>query len=595
MAAAGGAARSHKAAWPIYKRLLGYAVPHWPVALLAVIGMVTDAAAATVFTQMLQPLMDDLFINKDPHTIFWMPIWIMIIFAARGAGAFLTRYGTAYVGQSVVQQLRTELFSSYVHMPSLFFAAESSGQQISRVTYTTEQVAHASSNAVKVAIVDGLMVVGMVSVMLYNSVYLTLALLVLVPAIVLVATVVSRRYRHISQSVQDTMGSVTGIVEEAVHGQREVKVYGGQRYENKRFGKIAKHTRHLNMKIATTNALSTSMVQTLAAVALAAIVFLATRPAILNHMTPGEFIVVISAMGFMLPSLKRLTTVQANIQRGMAAADELFGMLDREPEADHGALAPQRCRGALEFAGVQLVYPNADHAALRGVDLECPAGSMTALVGRSGSGKSSLVSLLPRFQELAAGRVLLDGHDLAEYSLAALRRQIAWVGQSVVLFEGSIADNIAYGELAGADREAIKAAATAANAMDFIEALPRGLDAPIGQGGSMLSGGERQRIAMARAILKDAPILILDEATSALDSESERLIQDALAHLTRDRTTLVIAHRLSTVEHADQIAVMDRGRIIEHGRHADLLAADGQYAALHRMQFQPQPGHDAGD
>ncbi len=579
----------HSPAWPIYRRLLAYALRYWPVATLAVLGMVIDAACITAFARLIKPLLDNLFVEKDPYTIFWMPIWIVAIFGLRGVASFLTGYGTAYVGQNVVRQLRTELFSAYLRMPSRFFISEPSGQQISRITFTTDQVANAASNAVKVAVVDGLTVVGLVGVMLYYSAYLTLALLILVPAVLLVATVVSRRYRRISRRVQGSMGSVTGTVEEAVSGQREVKVYGGQHYENRRFSKIAELTKRLNLKIAVTNALSTATVQTLAAVALALIVFLATRPAILNHMSPGTFFAVIMAMGGILPSLKRLTTVQPNIQRGMAAADELFTILDKPPEEDHGTLAPERTRGEISFRKVELVYPKANHAALRGINLDCPAGSMTALVGRSGSGKSSLASLLPRFQELTSGRITLDGHDISDYKLEALRRQIAWVGQHVILFEGTIAENIAYGELAGASREAIVAAATAANAMSFVEELPHGLDSPIGQGGGMLSGGERQRIAMARAILKDAPILILDEATSALDSESERLIQDALKHLTRDRTTLVIAHRLSTVEHADQIAVLDHGCVIERGRHQELLDMGGHYAALYRMQFQSQP------
>ncbi len=576
---------SHRATWPIYRRLLRYALDYWPVGLLALLGMVLDAACITAFTQLLQPMLDDLFIQRDADVIFWMPIWIVAIFVVRGVGAYLTRYGTAHVGQHVVQRLRVELFDRYLKLPSSFFAGEASGQQISRITYTTEQVAHAASNAVKVAIVDGLTVLGMVGLMFYNSAYLATALLILVPAVVLVATVVSRRYRRISHRLQDSMGSVTGTVEESVHGQREVKAYGGQPYESGRFHRIAKRARQLNLKIAATNALSTSFVQILAAMAMAVIVFLATRPDVLQQMSPGTFLVVIGAMGAILPSLKRLTTVQANIQRGMAAADELFDVLDLPPQRDEGSFAPVRCRGDIRFEDVQLVYPDSDHAALRGVSLACPAGSMTALVGRSGSGKSSLVSLLPRFQELTAGQLLLDDRPLLDWDLAALRRQIAWVGQNVVLFEGTVAENIAYGELAGADRGAIEAAAEAANAMPFIRQMPQGLDSPIGEGGGMLSGGERQRIAMARAILKDAPILILDEATSALDSESERLIQDALAKLMQDRTTLVIAHRLSTIEDADQIAVMDAGRVIELGLHAELLARGGHYAALYQMQF----------
>ncbi len=575
--------------WPIYKRLLGYVRPYWPVVTLALLGMVVDAAALTAFVKEVKPLLDKLFVMRDPHTIFWMPIWIVGIFLARGFGTFAERYGTAYVGRSVVQQMRVDIFETYLRLGSAFFGREPSGHQIARVTYTSEQVAQASTTAVKIAITDGLTVIGMVGLMLYTNAYLTLALFILVPVILLVVTVVSRRYRRISRHVQGMMGTVTGIVEEAINGQREIKIYGSQEYEGRRFESAAQRTRHFNLKVATTNAISSAVVQTVAAISLALIVLMATRPDVIGEMTSGGFTRMIIAMGAILPSMKRLATVQANIQRGMAAADELFQVMDMPPEPDHGARELRRAHGEIRFRGVVMRYPGATVDALRGVDLDCPAGSMTALVGRSGSGKSTLASLLPRFYGLSAGSIALDGHDIDEYRLADLRRQMAWVGQSVVLFDDTVANNIAYGELAGASEEAIIEAAEAAHAMEFIRDMPGGIHAPIGQGGNLLSGGQRQRIAIARAILKNAPILILDEATSALDTESERLIQQALAHLMRDRTTLVIAHRLSTVEHADQIAVLEAGRIIEHGTHVDLLALGGQYAALHRMQFHDAP------
>ena len=575
--------------WAVYKRLLGYSKRYWAIGLVALVGMILDGGGLAAFTKLLKPMIDNLFVDKNPYLIFWMPIWIIGIFFLRSIGTFVSNYGVTYIGRHVVQEVQRDVFATYLRLPAAFFGEESSGQQISRITYTTEQVASAASDAAKIGITDGLTVIFMFYVMLSTSPYLTLSLLIMVPAIAVVATVVSRRYRHISRRIQGTMGSVTGTVEEVVGANREVRIYGGQSHEARRFDEVTTRTRYLNLKIAATNAASSSTVQMVAALALAALVFLGTRPAVLNDaMTPGTFFQVLTAMGTMLPSLKRLTNVQANIQRGMAAAEELFEIMDLPPEIDRGTRVLERTRGDLRIEDVRLIYPRSELEALRGVNLHCAPGTVTALVGRSGSGKSSLASLLPRFNEPSGGRIVLDGENYQDYTLASLRRQIAWVGQSVTVFDGTVAENIAYGELAGASEEAILAAAEAANAMVFISKMPQGIHSRVGQDGGMLSGGERQRIAIARAILKNAPILILDEATSALDTESERLIQQALQKLMRHRTTLVIAHRLSTVEGADQIAVMDQGRIVECGTHTELLALDAHYAALHRMQF-----HDA--
>jgi subfamily B ATP-binding cassette protein MsbA len=572
----------------VYRRLLGYTRRWWPMGAIAVVGMALDGAGLAVFTNLLRPLLDQLFANKDPFLIFWMPIWIIGIFAVRGIGTFVSNYGIAYIGRNVVQAIQRDVFGAYLRLPASFFGAEPSGQQISRITYTSEQVAAASTDALKVAVTEGVTVIGMAYVMLHNSAYLTLALLVMIPAVLLIATAVSRRYRTISRRIQGSMGSVTGTVDESVGAHREVRIYGGQPHEARRFDEVTHRTRRLNLKVAATNATASTAIQTAAAFALAMLVYLGTRPGVIDRISPGVFIAVLTAMGAMMPSLKRLAGVQANIQRGVSAAEDLFEVIDLPPERDTGSTVLERTRGDLRFDGVHLRYPRSDADALRGVDLQCAPGTVTALVGRSGSGKSSLVSLLPRFQEPSAGRIVLDGIDYRDYTLASLRRQIGWVGQSVVLFDGTVAQNIAYGELAGASEADIVAAAEAANAMEFIQRMPQGLHSPIGQGGGMLSGGQRQRLAIARAILKNAPILVLDEATSALDTESERLIQQALQRLMRDRTTLVIAHRLSTIEHADQIAVMDQGRIVERGTHAELVALGGQYAALHRMQFHEQ-------
>ena len=572
----------------LYARLLGYAGRYWPIAIAAVLAMIVDAACMGLFARIIKPMLDNLFIARDPASIFWMPILIVVLFLVRSIATYVTDYGTAYIGRGVVQQLRQQVFDHYLCLPSGFFDRESSGHQIARITYSSEQVAQASTEALKVAVVDGLSVVFYVIVMLLVSVRLTLALLVMVPLVGALVVQVGRRYRRISQRIQGSMGTVTGVIEEVVGAHREVKVFGGQAYESRRFNEVAEQTRRLGLKVSATNGLASSLVQLIAAISLALIIYFATRPAMLEVLSPGAFTSLILAMGGILPSLKRLTTVQANLQRGLAAADEIFSLIDLPGERDEGRLQLDAFTGCIEFRGVGLSYPGTVVPALRGVDLVAPRGSVTALVGRSGSGKSTLASLVPRFHEPDAGCVLIDGHALGEYTLRSLRRQIAWVGQNVMLFDASIARNIAYGALADADEAAIVAAAEAANAMEFIRQLPDGIHSRAGEGGALLSGGQRQRIAIARALLKNAPILILDEATSALDSESEALIREALTRLIRDRTVFVIAHRLSTVEDADRIIVLDHGQIVEQGTHAQLMAARGHYAALHRMQFRDQ-------
>lgn len=570
--------------WTTYRRLLGYTAGHWRTFALAAVGMAADAGCTTLFAKLIKPMLDRLFIYKDPSTIFWMPWWIIGIFGLRGLASYVGDYGMARVGRGVVQAMREDVFDAYLRMPIIDFSRQSSGTHVARITYTCEQVAQASTDAIKTLLVDGFTVIGLVGVMLYYSPVLTLALLVMVPAVAYIAARVGRSYRKVGRRVQEAMGAVTGSLGDMVGSNRDLRIYGGQSSERRRFADITRHTRKLNLKAASTSALSSALIQFVAALALALIIVIATRPAVLTRMSPGTFFAVLMAMGGILPSLKRLTSVQASIQRGMVAAEDLFAVIDAPAEADTGTIIADRVEGHLAFRHVRFGYPESRAAVLNDITLTCRPGTVTALVGRSGSGKSTLASLVPRVFDPQSGQVLLDGHDLREYTLPSLRRQVAWVGQQVALFDGTVAENIAYGELAGASERAIIDAARAANAWEFICALPMGLHTPLGSGGVQLSGGQRQRIAIARAVLKDAPILILDEATAALDAESETLIRDALRRLMARRTTLVVAHHLSSIQHAQHIVLIDQGRIVEQGTHDQLLERGGQYAAFHRLQ-----------
>ena len=573
-------------AWPTYRRLLGYLRPFRTLALVVLLGMVIDAAALGAFTGLVRPLLDQLFVIRNKAAIIWLPVAIVAIFLVRAVATFVTNYGTTYIGRGVVQVMREQVFRRYLELPGGFFGREASGHQIARITYTTEQVAQATTEAVRVSVTDSLTIVAMVGVMLWYSWRLTLVLLVMVPVIAAVVYLVSNRYRRISRNIQNSMGSITGAVDEIIGAWREVRIYGGQAYEAARFNGVSDNNRALNVKVSATNATATALVQFFAAMALAGIVFMATRPAILHTMTPGKFASIMVAMGAILPSLKRMTNVQSLLQRGISAAQDVFAILDAPSERDTGTRELAGVHQGIEFREVTMCYAPGAAAALHEVSFECTAGKVTALVGRSGSGKTTVAHLIPRFYAPQNGNILIDGQPLESYQLEHLRRQISWVGQDVVIFDGTVAENIAYGEMADAREQDIIAAARAANAWEFVSQLPRGLHSPIGQGGALVSGGQRQRIAIARAILKNAPILILDEATSALDTESERLIQEAMQRLMQDRTTLVIAHRLSTVEHAHHIIVLDQGRVLEQGSHAELLARpDGTYALLHRMQF----------
>ena len=572
-------------AWTVYRRLLGRARRYWLLLAAAGLGMVFEALAAAAFTWMMKPMVDETFVAQNADVRWTIPLVIVGLFVMRGIATYATDYGMARTGRSVVRDLRRDILAKYLRLPSQRFDREPVAAMVSRLNYDTEQVTQASSDALKVILTDSLTIVALLGVMLWYSPRVTLVMLVLAPLIAGISSVVGRRYRRINRGIQDGVASMAQVAEQALSAQQEVKIYGAQASEQARYQSLVDRNLGLGVKVEATRAMASSLVQVLAAIGLAVILLVAGHEAARGRMTAGSFVALLTAMMAMLPSLKRITNVQALVQRGVAAADRLFAILDEADEADNGTRPLVRARGQIEFRGVGVTYPGQDRPALEGISFSAAPGTVTAIVGRSGSGKSTLIRLLPRFYEASAGQVLLDGHPVEDYRLAQLRQQVAMVGQRVMLFDDSIEANIAYGAQAGSAPDRVRAAAEAANALEFIERLPGGMQARIGENGGLLSGGQRQRLAIARAILKDAPILILDEATAALDTESERLVQDALQRLIPDRTTLVIAHRLSTVEHADQVLVLDAGRLVEQGTHAELLARGGLYAHLHRMQF----------
>jgi len=572
-------------AWRTYRRLVGFARRYRGLLGVALVGMLIEAAAGGAFSALMKPVVDQTFIARNRGLSVLLPLAIIGLFLVRGIAGYLADINMAKAGRGVARDLRVQVLGKYLRLPGLRFDTEPVPSMLIKLGSDSDQVAQAAIDALKVMLQQSFQVIASLVVMLWYSWQVTLAILLLGPPLAWVMDKVGRRYRRVSHSIQESGGHLLQAAEQALSNQQEVKVYGAQGVELERYAGLANTNLRLSMKVEATRSISSALVQLMGAVGLALLLFFAGREALAGRLSAGAFVTLMISMMAIIPALKQLTNVQGMLQRGVASAERLFGVIDAQDESDGGTRPLARAQGLLEFRNVTARYPGQVQPALAEVSFSARPGTVTAIVGRSGSGKSTLIKLIPRFYEPEAGAILLDGQPVQDYRLADLRRQIALVGQQVMLFDGTVAANVAYGELQAADAAALDRAVRGANAMEFIERLPDGLDTAIGSKGGRLSGGQRQRIAIARAMLKDAPILILDEATAALDTESERLVQDALDRLMPDRTTLVIAHRLSTIEHADQVLVLDQGRIVERGSHAELLAHGGLYAHLHRMQF----------
>ena len=567
----------------VYRRLLGYARPHWPMFLLGVVGMAMFASVDAGFAYLVKHFLDGAFVERNKAVLVYVPAGIIVLFAIRGIGDYLAVYGSGWVGRQIVKQLRGELFRHYLDLPTAFYDRNRSADLMSRLTYNTELVAEAATNSVTVLIRDTLTIVALIGYLLWLDWQLTCGALLAAPLSAALLQSINRAFRRYSARIQNSMGDVLRVAKEAIDGQRLIKVFNAQDFEARAFETVIEANRFQNMKLMRARATSNPIVQLCASLALAVVLYVAIRRVFSEGMSVGSFVSFLAGLLGVTAPLRRLVGVFGPLQQGIAAGRSIFELLDTPGEPDHGTRPLARARGEVAFDGVLFSYPDKPPA-VNGVSFRAEAGRTVAIVGRSGSGKSTLVSLVPRFYDVAAGAVRIDGVDVREYGLTALRANVSLVSQDVVLLDGTIRDNIVF-STTGVDAEAVVRAARAADVREFTDQHERGHATPVGDRGVQLSGGQRQRIAIARALLKDAPILILDEATSALDTESERAIQGALEGLMHNRTTLVIAHRLSTVEHADLIVVMEDGRLIESGTHAQLLAAGGAYAALYRMQF----------
>ncbi|WP_107687720.1 lipid A export permease/ATP-binding protein MsbA [Neisseria wadsworthii] len=576
---------SEQPSWTLYKRLAVYLKGYWKIFAVAVFAMIVVAATAPLFAYLIKPLINEGFVAKNMEKMTWLPLAIVGLFILRGVFNFINEYTTSYLSSHLVQQIRQQMFAKMMRLPVGYFNENPSGRVMSRILNDASQISDAGFNVITVIAKDGISVVGLLGLLLYLDWRLTLITFVALPVVGLCVRLVSKRLRHLSSQNQQHMGMMTQVLSESVDGTRVIKVYGGQKHESARFDHAATSVRRNNVKQTAASSLNSAVTQLMIASALALILYFAARQARTEGFSAGDFMSFLSAMMMMFDPIKRITGVVQSLQRGLAAAESIFSFLDETEETDGGTATLPVAIGDIEFNHIMHRYPGSERNSLNGITLSVPQGKVIALVGASGCGKTTLANLLPRFFNPTEGNITIGGTDIRDYTLESLRSQMALVTQDVVLFNDTVANNIAYGELGKASEAAIINAAKAANAWEFIQAMPQGLQTEIGENGLKLSGGQRQRLAIARALLKNAPILILDEATSALDNESERLVQAALEKLMQNRTTIVIAHRLSTIENADMIVVMHEGRIVEQGTHTQLLALNGRYADLHNLQF----------
>ena len=569
----------------VYRRLWQYVLPHRLIGLVAIIGMAATAFIEAGLVYLLEPLMDEGFVAQNLETIRWMPLAFIAIFIARGVAGFATEASLGWIGRNVISALRRGVFGKFLTLPTRFFDVQTTGPLLSRMTYNVEMVAESVTSVVTIAVRDVLTVLAAFGVMLLQSPKLTVFVIIVFPVIAAIVRALGIAFRRYSNRIQDSVGEVTQVTEEIVHGNRIVKAFGGYDYERNRLNVADEKNKKQHLKLIRTKSLGVAVTQVIFGFGIALVIFAASRESIDGNLSPGQFISFFSAMMLMLQPVRRITNVNATLQRGVAAADSLFSIIDEADEVDTGTVEMRDVQGHVEFRDVSFSYGNDNGRLLENVSVEVPAGSTLAIVGHSGSGKSTLVSLLPRFYDVDSGEILIDGTPVDRLTLESLRDSIGLVSQDVVLFNDTIANNLAYGQLKQHSRDELLRAAEAARVLDFARDMPDGLDTVVGDRGVLLSGGQRQRIAIGRALLKNSPVLILDEATSSLDTQSERRIQEALSELMKNRTTLVIAHRLSTVEQADRIIVLDSGSVVESGTHDELLAANGHYAALYRMQF----------